>query len=181
MSNGSKAVSERRRAGTAGKKVRSLPAKTSLPDRKLRLLRHTYSLIEPRSGLAGLVFYRNLFTLAPSLRALFQTSIELQGRKLMEALGYTIATFENPDALLPVLEALGRRHVTYGVRREHYDLVIRAMLQTLAEMLGAEFSTEVHEAWEEALSFISKIMKRGANERQNRRAKRCDTHHNNEH
>ena len=107
------------------------------------------------------MFYRNLFSLAPSLRSLFQTSIELQSRKLMEALSYTIATFEQPNALLPVLEALGRRHVTYGVRDEHYEIVIQAMLQTLAEMLGAEFSTKDRNAWEEALSFVAGVMKRG--------------------
>jgi len=133
-----------------------------LPARKLQLLRDTYSLIEPRAGFAGLVFYRNLFNLDPSLRTLFKTSIELQARKLMEALSYTIATFENADTLVPVLEAMGRRHVAYGVRGEHYESVIQALLQTFAEMLGREFSTEARETWEEALSFIAKVMKHGA-------------------
>ena len=153
--------SRRRRTGKTGTRAHSRPSKAPLSGRKLPLLRHTYSLIEPRSGLTGLVFYRNLFSLAPSLRSLFQTSIELQSRKLMEALSYTIATFEQPNALLPVLEALGRRHVTYGVRDEHYEIVIQAMLQTLAEMLGAEFSTKDRNAWEEALSFVAGVMKRG--------------------
>jgi hypothetical protein len=32
----------------------------------------------------------------------------------MEALAFTVATLENPSKLVPVLEAMGRRHVTYG-------------------------------------------------------------------
>ena len=31
-----------------------------------------------------MIFYRNLFTVDPSLRPLFHTTIELQGRKFME-------------------------------------------------------------------------------------------------
>jgi hemoglobin-like flavoprotein len=119
-------------------------------------------LVEPHAGIAGLMFYRHLFNLDPSLRLLFQTSIELQARKLMEALSYTIATLENPQALVPVLEAMGRRHVTYGARGEHYDTVIQAMLLTLADTLNSGFSAEVRNAWNEALTFVAETMKRGA-------------------
>src|SRR5262245_36249039 len=68
-----------------------------LTAKEMRLLRGSFALIEPKAGIAGLVFYRQLFTLDLSLRELFQTSIELQGRKLMESLSYTVATFENPE------------------------------------------------------------------------------------
>lgn len=74
-----------------------------------------------QAAISSLVFYRNLFTLDPSLRPLFQTNIELQGRKLMEALEFTMATLENPAGLLPVLESMGRRHLSYGTRNEHYQ------------------------------------------------------------
>ena len=133
-----------------------------LTGRKVRLLRQSFVLIEPHAGIAGLAFYRNLFNLDPSLRPLFQTSIELQARKLMEALSYTIATLENPQALVPVLEAMGRRHVSYGARDAHYETVIQAMLLTLAETLNSEFSPEVRVAWTEALAFVADAMKRGA-------------------
>src|SRR6266700_7455449 len=133
-----------------------------LTDRKVRLLRQTFALIEPHAGIAGLAFYRNLVKLDPSLRPLFQTSIELQARKLMEALSYTIATLENPQALVPVLEAMGRRHVTYGAGDEHYDTVIQAMLLTLTETLNSGFSAELRAAWSDALAFVADAMKRGA-------------------
>src|SRR5215831_4471581 len=72
-----------------------------LTAKQIRLLRQSFALVEPKAGIAGLVFYRQLFTLDPSLRKLFQTSIDLQGRKLMESLGYTVATFENSEMLVP--------------------------------------------------------------------------------
>ena len=129
---------------------------------KIRLLRESLAQIEPQAGIAGLAFYRNLFALDPSLRPLFQTSIELQARKLMESLSYTIAALEEPDKLIPVLEAMGRRHVGYGARDEHYDIVLKALLWTIAQMLGRGFSDELKVTWTEALSFVAKVMKEGA-------------------
>ncbi len=131
-------------------------------ERQIQLLRQSFALIEPQASIAALVFYRNLFTLDPSLRALFHTDIEIQGRKLMEALGFTVATLENPKALLPELEAMGRRHLTYGVRDEHYDTVLHAMMLTLEQALGQAFTPEVRTVWSSALGLVAETMKRGA-------------------
>ena len=61
-------------------------------------------------------------------------------------------------------EALGRRHVSYHVKEEHYPVVVEAMLQTLAECLGEDFPPDVCTAWESALNFVSDVMKQGATE-----------------
>ena len=135
---------------------------TGLNARTVRLLRASFALIEPKTAIAGLVFYRQLFTLDPSLKGLFNTSIELQGRKLMEALSYTVTTLEKPGMLVPMLESLGRRHVTYGVRDEHYETVIKAPLQTLELVLGDGFNPQTHRAWNQAFKFVAATMKRGA-------------------
>jgi hemoglobin-like flavoprotein len=127
-----------------------------------KLLRQSFKLVESQATIAALVFYRNLFTLDPSLRSLFHTSIEVQGRKLMEALGYTVATLENPETLVPALEAMGRRHVAYGTRDEHYDTVLRAMMLTLEQTLGEAFAPEVRQVWSDALKFVADAMRRGA-------------------
>lgn len=151
----SKVVSAKSRRGR-GSKTGAWTAKD------LRLLRRSFSSVESHAGIAGLIFYRNLFTLDPSLRSLFHTSIELQGRKLMEALNYTLATLEKPHLLVPVLEGMGRRHVGYGARDHHYDTVIEALMRTLNEVLQDGFSPEVRRAWRRALEFVAEAMKRGA-------------------
>jgi hemoglobin-like flavoprotein len=129
---------------------------------QIPLLRESFGLVESKAGITGLIFYRQLFTLDPSLRSLFHTSIELQGRKLMEALTYTIDALEQPTRLVPVLEALGRRHIAYKVKPEHYPIVIAALLTTLSEVLETAFTGEVRDAWEAALNFVSMVMQRGA-------------------
>jgi hemoglobin-like flavoprotein len=129
---------------------------------QVQLLRDSFARVAQQADISALVFYRNLFTLAPELRAMFNTSIEIQGRKLMDSLRYTIATLEKPNELVPVLEGLGRRHVTYGTKDEHYAVVTQALLQMLAEVLGNDFTTATAAAWQEALQFVCAAMQRGA-------------------
>jgi len=129
---------------------------------QVALLRDNFALVEGQAAIAALVFYRHLFTLDPGLRPLFQSSIELQGRKLMEAMEYTLAALDRPEELVPVLEALGRRHVSYGTRTEHYATMTGAMILTLQETLGTGFTPACEEAWRTALGFIHLHMIRGA-------------------
>jgi hemoglobin-like flavoprotein len=160
-------VSEMKSVGKSkpGRRLKAIPStkrsKPLMAPRQMRLLRESFRQIQPRAGIASLIFYRNLFTLDPGLRPLFQSSIELQGRKLMEALSYTVATIDSPEALVPALEALGRRHVSYGTRDEHYATVTKALLQTLEEILGRAFTADTRAAWKTALEFVAKTMKRG--------------------
>jgi hemoglobin-like flavoprotein len=129
---------------------------------QIQLLRETFRRVEEKADIAALVFYRNLFQIAPELRAMFNTSIEVQARKLMDSLRHTVATLEQPEVLVPVLEGLGRRHLSYGTKSEHYAIVAQAMMQMLAEVLGQRFTPAVSAAWEEALTFVATVMQRGA-------------------
>lgn len=60
--------------------------KPPLDPKQVALLRRTFSQVESQGTIAALVFYRQLFTLDPSLKAMFHTSIELQTRKLLKLL-----------------------------------------------------------------------------------------------
>ena len=130
--------------------------------RQIQLIRETYALVEPRAAIAGLVFYQRLFTINPSLRALFTHDIDEQAVKLMQALKFAIASVEQPRELQPVLESLGWRHVYYGVEERHYESVGAALLGTLAVLLGAAFTPEVKEAWSAIYTFMADTMKRAA-------------------
>lgn len=126
------------------------------------LVRQTFAQAEAKAGIAALTFYQRLFELDPSLRPLFHADIEEQGRKLMLALRYTVDTLESPQALQPVLESMGRRHVGYGVRDEHYDTVGAALLGMLEQVLGPAFTPETAEAWGKAYGHVAAVMKHAA-------------------
>jgi len=127
-----------------------------------QLVRESFARVEPRAGIAALMFYQRLFTLDPSLRALFQQDIEQQGAKLMQALKFAVASLDQPREIRPMLEALGRRHVYYGVTEPHYDTVGRALIDALEHVLGPAFTPEVKQAWLDVYSQMAGIMKEAA-------------------
>jgi len=134
-------------------------AKIDLTARRIQLVRESFGRVEPKGSIASLVFYQRLFTIDPSLRSLFRHDIEEQGVKLMQALKFAVATLEQPRELQSVLEALGRRHVYYGVKECHYDTVGTALLDALEDLLGPAFTPEVKEAWRAIYTLVAEAMK----------------------
>ena len=58
----------------------------------------------------------------------------------------------------PIAGDLAKRHVGYGVAREHYALVGSALLWTLEQGLADEFTPALRAAWEAAYSALSEVM-----------------------
>src|SRR5439155_4726975 len=106
-----------------------------------------FKLVVPISETAAELFYGRLFELDPSLRPLFTGDMREQGRKLMQMLAVAVHGLDHLEAIVPAIQALGRRHATYGVQPEHFDTVGAALLWTLAQGLGPAFTREVCEAW----------------------------------
>ncbi len=116
------------------------------PD-QIALVRTSFADVQPVASLAAEHFYRRLFELDPALRPLFSGDMAEQGRKLMAMLGSAVGLLEHPDKLGAALQRLGQRHAGYGVQARHYDTVGRALLETLAALLGARFTPALHGAW----------------------------------
>ena len=129
---------------------------------QIQLIRGTFALVAPVADLAALLFYKRLFELDPSLQRLFRNDIKAQGVKLMQILAAAVRLLERPETLVPVLEDLGRRHVHYGVRDEHYDTVGEALLWMLGEMLGNDFSPAERDAWTSLYTLVATTMKGAA-------------------
>ena|SRR5437899_65831 len=127
------------------------------------LIRQTFDLVAPMGDSVAAVFYRRLFELDPSLRAMFPPVLVEQGRKLMQMLGAAVGMLDRPQQLISVLESLGKRHAGYGVRDEHYDTVGEALLWTLDRGLGSVFTPEVKAAWTALYGVVATTMKNAAN------------------
>ncbi len=127
-----------------------------------QLVQRTFSQVMPIADTAAKLFYDRLFELDPSLRSLFKSDMNEQGRKLMQMIGMAVNGLDNLDALLPAVRDLGRRHIGYGVRDAHYETVGKALLWTLGQGLGDKFTPEVEEAWGETYATLAEVMKRPA-------------------
>jgi hemoglobin-like flavoprotein len=130
-------------------------------DQKL-LVQRTFAKVAPIADQAAAMFYARLFELDPSLRPMFKTDIAEQGRKLMRMIGMAVNGLDRLDDLVPVVRQLGTRHAAYGVRDEHYDTVAAALLWTLEQGLGTDFSPEVSDAWVAVYGVLATTMKEAA-------------------
>lgn len=131
------------------------------PD-QIHLLRRSFAKLEPHATLAALAFYKRLFELAPQVRPLFRTDIVSQSAKLMEMISHAVSLTDRPECMEGDLRDLGARHLDYGTKDEHYEVVGRALLDMLAEILGDDFTPATKAAWTEFFEMISRKMLEGA-------------------
>lgn len=131
------------------------------PD-QIRIVQETWAKLLPIKDVAAQLFYAKLFELEPSLRNLFPGDMAGQGQKLMQVMDVTVNGLHRLARIVPAVQALGRRHVGYGVTDQHYDLVAEALLWTLAKGLDTEFTQEVEEAWTDAYNLLATTMREAA-------------------
>lgn len=129
---------------------------------QVTLVQTTFSKVAPAAPQVAAAFYKRLFEIDPNLRAMFPEDLTEQGNKLMMMLRTVVAGLDAPATILPAAEALGKRHVQYGVKPEHYGAVGSALLDTLRSGLGREFTPDVEGAWTAAYTLLSQVMIKAA-------------------
>jgi len=131
---------------------------------QITLIRTSFAKVAPDADKAAALFYSLLFEADPSVKPLFPENMEEQGAKLMKMIGTAVNNLDNLDTLVPVLQDLGRRHVDYGVKDEHYATVGSCLLVTLGKGLGDDFTPATKEAWTAAYGVMADVMTAAANE-----------------
>lgn len=128
------------------------------------LVQTTFGMVAPIADKAAEIFYDKLFALDPELKPLFKGDMSEQGNKLMTMLAAAVKGLDDLEALVPVVQDLGRRHTGYGVKDAHYDTVGAALLGTLEAGLGDAWNDEVKEAWTAVYTVLATTMKDAAAE-----------------
>jgi hemoglobin-like flavoprotein len=128
----------------------------------IHLVQTSFVKIGPMAQKVAELFYARLFALDPTLKALFRGDMQAQGAKLMQAMTVVVGSLHRLESLLPTLRALGQRHVRYGVKAVHYDTVGAALLWTLAQGLGPDFTPATRTAWLQAYTTLATVMQDAA-------------------
>jgi len=127
------------------------------PD-KITLIQDSFAKVEPAAIQAGEAFYKRLFEIAPEVRPMFQGDMIEQSGKLMTTLGMVVKGLTDLPKIVPVAESLAKAHVDFGVTEDQYAPVGEALITTLADGLGDDFTPETQRAWEEAYGILSSVM-----------------------
>lgn len=129
---------------------------------EIELVKTSWARVMPVSDQVASLFYGKLFELDPSLESLFPDNMEEQGRKLMKMINTAVNALDHLDEIAPAIEAMGERHVAYGVKGEDYDTVGEALIWTLGQDLGDSFTADVKLAWSRVYAFWAGTMKSAA-------------------
>lgn len=130
--------------------------------RQVELVQTTWEKVIPISDKAAALFYGRLFELDPELKPMFKSDIREQGKKLMQMITVAVRGLGDLGKLVSAVEDLGRRHVGYGVRKKDYETVAAALLWTLEQGLGPDFTPEVKAAWVETYTVLATTMQKAA-------------------
>ncbi len=129
---------------------------------QIQLVKDSWAQVVPIADKAAELFYDKLFELDPEVRPLFKGNMQEQGQKLMATLNIAVNSIDKLDTLTPVLAQMGKRHLDYGVKNEHYDTVGSALIWTLEQGLQENFTNDVKSAWLETYSLVAGTMKSAA-------------------
>lgn len=127
----------------------------AVSERHVEVIRASLPEIRRHLGSASDRFYVNLFTLAPELRALFPPDMADQGMRFMSTLVLMANLLDDPDAFSAGIDRIASVHTRAGVRAAHFAPMGHALLVTLGEAMGAEFTSELQGAWRAAYDHIA--------------------------
>ncbi len=103
-------------------------------------------------------FYARLFELAPQVRFLFSDNFALQQAKFSQTLRLVVGGLEDKERIIPILQALGRKHRHYNVKAAHFELVNEALVWSFRQNLGAAFDEATERSWKKAYQLIATCM-----------------------
>ena len=135
---------------------------SDLTKEQITLIQESYQSIQAQQGYLAEAFYRTLFRIAPSARALFPEDISGQMDKFGDMLDFIVNNLGTPWIFTGKVKRLGRRHTGYGATPEHYDVVGEALLQAIEEMAPNSLSEAEVEAWTSGYQGIANMMKEAA-------------------
>jgi len=133
-----------------------------MTNEEILLVKNSWAKVVPISETAAELFYGKLFELDPTLKPMFKGDMKEQGRKLMAILNTAVTALDKLDTIVPAIQDMGKRHVAYGVKDEHYDTVGEALIWTLGAGLKDDFTEDTKAAWIGVYTLVATTMKEAA-------------------
>jgi hypothetical protein len=105
-------------------------------------------------------FYERLFDVHPSVKPLFRSTVQVQGRKLVSMISMLLSLVDaDAYSLHEKLIKLARMHVAIGVLSNQYALMMETLLWTLKHCLGERvFDVRLRAAWLKCLSRVLQVL-----------------------
>lgn len=129
-----------------------------LSQETIAIIKSTVPVLEEHGTTITTVFYKNMFDAHPELYNIFNQANQKQGRQ-QAALANTVYAaavhIENLEAILPAIVQIANKHVSLGIKPEHYPIVGEYLLKAIKEVLGDAATDDIINAWAETYGVIA--------------------------
>eukprot|EP00929_Paragymnodinium_shiwhaense_P116212 TRINITY_DN85553_c0_g1_i1.p1 TRINITY_DN85553_c0_g1~~TRINITY_DN85553_c0_g1_i1.p1 ORF type:complete len:171 (-),score=55.74 TRINITY_DN85553_c0_g1_i1:348-860(-) len=145
-----------------------------LDERDIDLVQQTFAFAaQLGADTVGKVIFMKIFKKAPGALQLFSFKNEglepvnlfrlgspatAHAVKVVTTVGTAVSLLRDLPTLVPVLQALGLKHSSYGLAAAHYDVVGEALIESLQLALGDKFTDPVKNAWLKVYTVVKTTM-----------------------
>lgn len=119
-------------------------------------------------------FYGRMFKHNPELKHIFNMSNQESGAQkaaLFAAIAGYAKYIDDLEALQTAVERIAQKHTSFHIQPEMYDIVGHHLTETLRELTGELFTTEVEEAWLAAYQLLASVFIKREDDLYHQRAK----------
>jgi len=106
----------------------------------------------------GEMFFDVLFELAPNMGTLFNKPKQILSVKFCEMIATLVSFNNDPVRLAQQSIWLGMRHVKYGARAQHQQVIGQVVITTLERAVGDEWTAEMDKAWSDLWAVACRSM-----------------------
>ncbi|MDT8311894.1 MAG: globin domain-containing protein, partial [Methylophaga sp.] len=117
---------------------------------QIDIIKQTVPVLQAHGETLTRRFYQNMFTNNPEVKRFFNPAHQQSGtqqRALAGAICAYAANIDNPSALAGAVDLIAHKHVSLGIKPEHYPIVGNNLILTIKEVLGEAANDDVIDAW----------------------------------
>lgn len=128
---------------------------------QIQQVKNTIPVLREHGVLLTKHFYNRMFTHNPELKNVFNMGNQ-QNERQQTALAMAVLAYaeniENPSVLMSAVNHIGHKHTSLDIRPEHYEIVGKHLIASIAEVLGEAAAPDLLEAWTLAYQQLVNIM-----------------------
>ena len=127
---------------------------------QINLVETSFRKLLPEAESTAEIFYERLYEVAPTVRSLFKGEAQERRAQLWYILNTAVDGLSDLEELVPKVQDFGRRYIGHRVKKKDYEHVGEALLWTLEQKLGQNFTPTVQKAWSSVYTLISSVLSR---------------------
>ena len=132
-----------------------------LTKQQIELVKATVPVLREHGVALTSHFYKRMLSHNPELMQVFNMGHQRAGFQQQALAGAVLAyaeNIENLPALLGAVAHIANKHVSVGIRAEHYPIVGKHLIASIKEVLGDAATPELIDAWTAAYMQLADVL-----------------------